>query len=49
VDGGHDENPRYRESIKFACANFLHLGLDALGGRGFVLYNLGVGVGNSVI
>jgi len=30
VDGGPDENPRYRETIKFACANFLHLGLEAL-------------------
>lgn len=30
VDGGPDENPRYKETIKFACANFVHLQLDAL-------------------
>lgn len=30
VDGGPDENPRYKETIKFACANFIHLQLDAL-------------------
>ena len=30
VDGGPDENPRYAETIKFACANFITLKLDAL-------------------
>ena len=30
VDGGSDKNPRYKEVIKFACANFLHFQLDAL-------------------
>ena len=30
VDGGPDENPRYRETIRFACANFIRLELDAL-------------------
>jgi len=30
VDGGPDENPRYRETIRFACANFIHLELDEL-------------------
>lgn len=30
VDGGPDENPRYGETIKYACANFLYLKLDAL-------------------
>lgn len=30
VDGGPDENPRYRETIRFACAQFIHLQLDAL-------------------
>ena len=48
VHGGPDENPRYRETIKFGCAIFLHLGLDALGGGGrmvwLVLYNLVPGI-----
>lgn len=30
VDGGPDENPRYKETIKFACQNFIELQLDAL-------------------
>jgi len=30
VDGGPDENPRYGETIKFACSNFIKLNLDAL-------------------
>ena len=30
VDGGPDENPRYNETIKFACSTFLRLKLDAL-------------------
>jgi len=30
VDGGPDENPRYRETIKFACEHFKRLQLDAL-------------------
>jgi hypothetical protein len=30
VDGGPDENPRYKETIKFACDNFRKLQLDAL-------------------
>ena len=30
VDDGPDENHRYRETIRFACANFIHLELDAL-------------------
>lgn len=30
VDGGPDENPRYKETIRFACANFNLLQLDAL-------------------
>lgn len=30
VDGGPDENPRYKETIKFACDNFVKLQLDAL-------------------
>ena len=30
VDGGPDENPRYGETIKFACSNFIRMKLDAL-------------------
>ncbi len=30
VDGGPDENPRYKETIKYACDNFVKLQLDAL-------------------
>jgi hypothetical protein len=30
VDGGPDENPRYGETIKYACSNFLKLKLEAL-------------------
>ena len=30
VDGGPDENPRYKETIKFACKHFQNLQLDAL-------------------
>jgi hypothetical protein len=30
VDGGPDENPRYQETIKFACSHFMALQLDAL-------------------
>ena len=30
VDGGPDENPRYKETIKAACSNFSNLQLDAL-------------------
>ncbi len=30
VDGGPDENPRYRETIRHACSNFCKFNLDAL-------------------
>ena len=30
VDGGPDENPRYKETIKVAYSNFIHLQLYAL-------------------
>lgn len=30
VDGGPDENPRYKETIKAACANFIHFQFDAM-------------------
>lgn len=30
VDGGPDENPRYRETIRYSCSNFCKFNLDAL-------------------
>ena len=30
IDGGPDENPRYRETIRYSCSNFCKFNLDAL-------------------